>query len=572
LYSGEVAGTGARVQLDATENRFAIYDASNNLKVALGYLDNVESYTGTQYGLYIADGNTVRFEGGGELVGNDYTIASDGAVVIDDGSDGELARFGSLSGGGLGLVIGDPDSDEGLKYTIADGLIIHGGLQSQFADFSGELTVGYETAGTGDIDDPEDGDRRVYIDGDEIGFQEYTNAGWSSVNQVKFGGVDSNDNFSPFLACRGILNPLADKLSGEVFPGSDFHLLTLESDYADQHGLSPDSTTNCARSSAWSKSGSYSLFATSTNVGELVYNDVVGYEYNMGYGAWIKAQSIGIAVQLFYAEYYIDADNYYSYQIIWQSTGNKMEARFFEEVDGASVQNTSASIEITSTALMTGEHFVYGGIDFDSNEIYLGLDGEIDTGTIDDLTLTEGTPSSATAYIYAANEFIDPFGGTITHYQDNIVFSFSDTCSADVFTQYYNHDVEWNTDYTTEDIYLKPGSNGKVIIGDASDENDNPWGIESGSDANGYFTKFPDGTLIQWLPDDDGGYNLRTWTFPCPFIDTNYALSSSVDSPDYIRTACVDTRLTGSVQYYARSETNGASAIDLILTAIGRWK
>lgn len=126
LYAGE--SEGARIQLDDTEKRFAVYDSLNNIKVALGYLGNIEGYTDTQYGLYIADGNTVRFEGGGELVGQDYTIASDGALVIDDGSGGEIGRYGSLGSGEIGFYIGDLDTGEGIRYSITQGLTIKGGL------------------------------------------------------------------------------------------------------------------------------------------------------------------------------------------------------------------------------------------------------------------------------------------------------------------------------------------------------------------------------------------------------------------------------------------------------------
>ena len=51
-------------------------------------------------------------------------------------------------------------------------------LQAQFSDIAIALTIGYE--GTGTIGSPNEGDRRIYIDGDEIGFEVYTKGAWST--------------------------------------------------------------------------------------------------------------------------------------------------------------------------------------------------------------------------------------------------------------------------------------------------------------------------------------------------------------------------------------------------------
>jgi hypothetical protein len=54
---------------------------------------------------------------------------------------------------------------------------------------------------------------------------------------------------------------------------------------------------------------------------------------------------------------------------------------------------------------------------------------------------------------------------------------------------------------------------------DVLDASSNPWGIESGSNANGNYTKFPDGTMMQWGFSSQNASTFGKYiTYPIPFL------------------------------------------------------
>ena len=107
--------------------------------------------------------------------------------------------------------------------------------------------------------------------------------------------------------------------------------------------------------------------------------------------------------------------------------------------------------------------------------------------------------------------------------------------------------------------------------------------VESGSNSNGYYVKYGDGTLIQW-----GRYTAtyavdislsavyrgdqKTITFPIAFIDTNFKMTLSAIAP--VNSAyLVDEKTTNTMKFYPiayASRTSGSYSVDFI--AIGKWK
>jgi len=115
------------------------------------------------------------------------------------------------------------------------------------------------------------------------------------------------------------------------------------------------------------------------------------------------------------------------------------------------------------------------------------------------------------------------------------------------------------------------------ILGTVSQSGGTPTGaiIETGSNANGVFTRFADGTQICHLTVSLVGFNASggnayTWTFPAAF--------SSAPRPQVsTRRAAVDFVISGSFSALSSSSTTvthnaGVSAGgDFLLFAIGRW-
>lgn len=106
--------------------------------------------------------------------------------------------------------------------------------------------------------------------------------------------------------------------------------------------------------------------------------------------------------------------------------------------------------------------------------------------------------------------------------------------------------------------------------------------VESGSNTNGYYVKFADGTMVCWHTTQNnvsistamlGGYRSagQTWTFPAEFnaIPVCIASGESLDSFSY---NCNGKSTTyGSYVYTAISSQSAADRV-VNLLAIGRWK
>lgn len=106
--------------------------------------------------------------------------------------------------------------------------------------------------------------------------------------------------------------------------------------------------------------------------------------------------------------------------------------------------------------------------------------------------------------------------------------------------------------------------------------------VESGSNANGYYIRYPDGRqecyvldfLIKPSSDDTPGNKQVTWTFPAAFIDDKYVAGHAIitSNPQARGSVGVLGHLTDSVNLN-HYEANGVS-IDTKTRAwaIGRWK
>jgi hypothetical protein len=111
--------------------------------------------------------------------------------------------------------------------------------------------------------------------------------------------------------------------------------------------------------------------------------------------------------------------------------------------------------------------------------------------------------------------------------------------------------------------------------------------IMSGSNANGNWIKFPDGTMECWiisLPSSTNGssgsgtpcnrFGVATWTYPSqfiapPFVSCGMSTASTVDTADGAPSSVTNISAVLIAFYYSPA---GASTIALRGYAIGRWK
>jgi hypothetical protein len=119
-----------------------------------------------------------------------------------------------------------------------------------------------------------------------------------------------------------------------------------------------------------------------------------------------------------------------------------------------------------------------------------------------------------------------------------------------------------------------PDASGEVfnqgnIVGTVSEASGVPTGaiIESGSNANGEFVKYADGTLICTVSAINGG---STWTFPVAFSSAPKMTNASV-AGNNARFTTLGAPSTTSVATFGWLVSGSASTAASDLCAIGRW-
>jgi len=193
ILTNRIQSDDTTVRVDSNERRFEVQDVVGTPKTALGYLGNLPGFTSDEFGLFVADGNTVSFSSGGTFEEGSYFINADAAFVSTSG-DTEVVRLGSLGGGEIGLDIGgmtlgdtlggggatgtfDPviggggatgtfsgvtlgggnalyGNKKGLLYRLSDNtLAFQGELKAATGTFSGELTADAAVLGGAIVDE-----------------------------------------------------------------------------------------------------------------------------------------------------------------------------------------------------------------------------------------------------------------------------------------------------------------------------------------------------------------------------------------------------------------------------------
>lgn len=101
-------------------------------------------------------------------------------------------------------------------------------------------------------------------------------------------------------------------------------------------------------------------------------------------------------------------------------------------------------------------------------------------------------------------------------------------------------------------------------------------GIESGSNANGSYVKYPDGTMICYIDSVfTGTFTVETWTYPIAFVSIP-SVQATVNHPsNALYCVNIGSPTVSSVGLYkGRVDTHVAvtDGFYIACTAIGRWK
>lgn len=311
--------------------------------------------------------------------------------------------------------------------------------------------IGY--SGEGSNAEPKEGDRRVFIDDDEIGFEEYTGGDWTTVNSIKLGGSSSNGLFYPFFQGQGSVNTLADEISQEFFPGG--RLVTFEDSFNDQNGVGPTASQFIEVTTTGKKFGTNAGGPThSSSLGRISYTDTT----------ILNDSPIGVSMYMFkptttgsgndvigQINYTVDGQNSAVLNLFYDSDNDVIFLRGKIVVSAAETEVDSSSFSVAVGV----HHYVSFGWDGNTT-IFVTVDDNSEE-LILNISSVSGSPTTQ-SFLASANNTTNP------RYIDEVQFSTGSEVNSDLFIQHLNHNVAWNTDFSAKDYIIKPATGGAVII------------------------------------------------------------------------------------------------------------
>lgn len=420
-------------------------------------------------------------------------------------------------------------------------------LQVIFAQVTGQLIIGY--AGSGTNASPAEGDRRVYIDEDEIGFEVYTNGAWATARSIKLGGVDGSGNFLPFLSCRGLLGDMADApVTGDPLPDSSFYRFTFDDTPYDDSGIV-----------LWTiASGGIQYNASPKWEGTKSLGGLLGSLYVPG--SWVTGHSASVCTMfwmdvvpgsadrpVFYL--YTDANN--SIKLIHNYTTNTL---FITVEKGGTITETNTGISVTAAAW----HFM--GLIYDSvtDLVYVRID--MSSYIVGPST---GNWGGGTGFVYLYVR-----EGTLADYFDDLIFSSTVAIDPEIFLQHVQRGVPWESSTTALDVIVKAQTGGSIRLLSPTAY----YAPVAGEPSLGtlHADMSPSATFVidqviaagpTWYTVTFAGLPVGTKVVIC-FVEQNYTSDSEMFWRPY--GSGLATNLARRVLYGSGNHTNGAQATFLV--------
>jgi len=447
-------------------------------------------------------------------------------------------------------------------------------LQAMFAAIGYQITVGFD--GTGTQASPDEGDRRAYIDEDELLLQEYSGGGWATVNGIKIGGAVAGI-FLSMVGCRMVVNPEVTPTAAEneVFPGPG-RLYDLENDFLDQNGEAIAADSNVVFTASPVKFGTYAA----TAYGEAANGALTGFAdgtpgESQAISAWYYTGLMGTQNEEWVFDFGWDgaSTTYGSYMKIEFGSAGVINLEWWDDYAGAG-DNVTSFVTLSSE---TWYHiaFIWDPAPTISDE---GLVRIIVNDTEYPITVDGFTAAGIRdSEPVRANFILDKDETTAI---DDLAILKDYQINSDVFIQHYNHNLSWNASgITAKDLVLRAAEGGRVVVQLDDGDLDVTY-----TNANGSYRKFSDGTMIQWGSATESSYAMTSAagggyrggdmsvTFPETFASapTTYSSSTDYGAPAVFPSETSPTTTTG---YFVGWRGN-SSTTDIAFNwhAIGTWK
>jgi hypothetical protein len=366
-------------------------------------------------------------------------------VAVTDGCELDTStdrtRIYQLEGIAAYAVQATSSNQQAQTGVAADPSVTAMQVNQYLGKSSNAFVIGY--AGTGTPDAPVEGDRRAYIDEDEIGMQVYTNAAWAEVRSVKFGGVDSNGNYLPFLSCRGLLGSMGDSPADDPLPDASFYRFNFDDNVNDQNGANPwtvvSGTITYVASPKWE--GTKALTGADSHYLQLKWNGIwtVGSSFSVC-TMWYRDLDNAISDAIFY--FYYDASNYISGYI-------RLNKVYFIVAKGG----VTTILNQTLTLPLGAWYFV--GIIYNSATTTLYIRISQNSFAMD---LSAGTWATGAGYLMLTPRQNNGY----STYLDDLIFSPTVAVDPEVFLQHVNRGRPWDPTLTAKDLLLRAQAGGSI--------------------------------------------------------------------------------------------------------------
>jgi hypothetical protein len=330
------------------------------------------------------------------------------------------------------------------EQSIYANQIVATEIDSILLNVSDKAYIGFRSVtGTTSLSSPGEGDTVVLIDEDEFRYMEYLNSTWQA--RLKVGGEESGV-FLSIMKSLGIVHPEATSSDlVERHPHPDGKGFDCENDYDDQDGFDEwDTKTNLQFNTAYKKFGTYSLGATSGNVGTLLRDDWWTAGESQAFGAWVYFHgTFGTPGDINIVLFNGDASNKITLKF---TSAQKVAAEIV--IGGTTYTATSPG-----TFTLAGLNYVGFVYDVDNNKLYVVLNNtyaEASTGG------TWGSPSSTSIELKPNDVANDGFDF------DEIYVAPDSVADYLLFAAHYNHGVAWNMEFSARDLVVRPQDGGKI--------------------------------------------------------------------------------------------------------------
>jgi hypothetical protein len=325
--------------------------------------------------------------------------------------------------------------------------VVPGGLSTEVIQalflLVSQAYIGYN--GTGVNDSPSEGDRRIYIDNDEIGLEQFTNGGWTTMKGIKIGGAIAG-LFLAMIGCTGIYHPGNPPTATEMLPFKDCLYFDFENDYLDQNGDDPWSTkSNTTFDTTYEKFGSYCFKASALSG----YLQTAITFFNLGEdqaaGSWVYIDvDENASVNPLYT-WYSDVNNSIVFDTLYHADYG-IQVRVSVTAGGDSdVYFTTINGGLTNES----HHYIGGVLDVSESTFYLVVDNAIYS------MVYAGTWGAGTGF-FKLHSRQKTTAAKYQTYIDELILRPDGYINPELLSQHYTNNVAWSLAYNWADILIRP--------------------------------------------------------------------------------------------------------------------